>query len=116
MIKKAVKIGCYIQVDEPGLPGRFLPPGIAGRILDEFFGSIKSKKEVTLHVCGSLSNIPNLYDTLLKLQVDVLSLAFSGRREERNLQIITREAFEEHGKSWEQDLSQIPRLSLSRES
>ena len=98
LIEKAVKIGCYIQVDEPGLAGRFLPPGIAGRILDEFFGSIKSKKEVILHVCGSLSDIPNLYDMLLKLQVDVLSLAFSGRREETNLQMISREAFEEHGK------------------
>ena len=53
---------------------------------------------MTLHVCGSLSNVPNLYDTLLMLRVDVLSLAFSGKKEEKNLQLISREAFEEHGK------------------
>jgi methionine synthase II (cobalamin-independent) len=98
VIEKAVKMGCYIQVDEPGLTGRFLPPRIAGHILDEFFSSIKSRKEITLHVCGSLGNVPNLYDTLLRLQVDVLSLAFSGKKEEENLQIISRGAFEEHGK------------------
>lgn len=98
VIEKAVKMGCYIQVDEPGLAGRFLPPKIAGHILDEFFSNIKSGKGVTLHVCGSLSNVPNLYDTLLMLRVDVLSLAFSGKKEEKNLQLISREAFEEHGK------------------
>ncbi len=98
IIEKAAAMGCYIQVDEPGLTGRFIPTAIAEKILGEMFKGIRADKEVTIHVCGSLKDVPGLYDMLLKLDLDVLSLAFSGEREKENLELISRRSLEEHGK------------------
>jgi len=98
IIEKASRMGCYVQVDEPGLTGRFLPPRIAGEILEEFFREIHVGRELAIHVCGPLIDVPGLYDALLRLDLDVLSLAFSSEKEERNLQIVSRKSLEDHGK------------------
>ena len=115
LIEKAVKIGCYIQWMSRGswqISSTRNRRPYSRRILREH----KVRERGNSPCMRFFKRYPKLiYDMLLKLQVDVLSLAFSGRREETNLQMISREAFEEHGKSWEQDSSQIPRLSLSRE-
>ena len=48
--------------------------------------SIKEGK-VNCHVCGSIKSVPNLYATLLKSGIPVLSLGFSGEEEKENLDI-----------------------------
>lgn len=98
IIEKAIAMGCYVQIDEPGLTGRFIHTAIAKEILEELFKEIRGNKELTIHVCGALRDIPGLYEILLKLDLDVLSLAFSGEREKRNLEVVSKISLEEHGK------------------
>lgn len=98
IIETAAKMGCYIQVDEPGLTGRFLHTAMAEEILSELFKEIHVDKEVTIHVCGSLRDVPGLYDMLLRLDLEVLSLAFSGEREKTNFEIISKRSLEDYGK------------------
>lgn len=97
IIEKAIKLGCYVQIDEPGLTGKFLPPKLAGEVLGDLFKQIRSERDVALHVCGVLGEVPGLYEMLLRLDVDVLSLAFSGRERE-NFQVISKKTLEDHGK------------------
>lgn len=98
IMERAVKLGCYIQVDEPGLTGRFLPVNLAGEVLGEMFEEARLPRGSALQVCGSLRGVPGLFEMLLKLDIDVLSLAFSGEVERCNLEVVSRRALEDHGK------------------
>jgi len=102
IVQRALGIGAYVQIDEPLLSTRQVPIEPAKKILKDFVShlppsSIKEEK-VSFHVCGSLKNVPNLYDALLNMDIPILSLGFSGEEEKENLDIISRESLELHGK------------------
>jgi len=98
IIEEAVKMGCYVQIDEPGLSGKFVSPKFAEAVLKELFAGIHSHNEVTIHVCGPIGSVPDLYEMLLRLDLDVLSFAFSGEKERENLQLISERSLEDYGK------------------
>jgi methionine synthase II (cobalamin-independent) len=100
--QRALSIGAYVQIDEPLLSTGQVPLEPAKKILKDFVShlppsSIKEEK-VSWHVCGSLKNVPNLYDALLELDIPILSLGFSGEEEKENLDVISKESLERHGK------------------
>ena len=102
IVQRALNMGAYVQIDEPLLSTRQVPIGPAKKILKDFVSHLPSssikEEKVSCHVCGSLKNVPNLYDTLLELDVPILSLGFSGEEEKENLDIISRVSLERYGK------------------
>ena len=102
IIEKAINIGAYVQVDEPLLSTGQVPLEAARKILKDFTAHIPSKaireEKVSFHVCGSIKSVPDLYDALLNLDIPILSFGFSGELEKENLDIISKESLEQHGK------------------
>ncbi|MDQ1278811.1 MAG: 5-methyltetrahydropteroyltriglutamate--homocysteine methyltransferase [Thermoproteota archaeon] len=101
LAQKALDIGAYLQIDEPGLSARFVSPRFAKKFVNELLSGIHdsliNEDRVSLHVCGSINN-SKLYGELLDLNVGVLSFGFSGKEEKRNIEIIKRKDFEDHHK------------------
>lgn len=99
---KLLQLGSYVQLDEPGLSAGYMAPSKALAILRELFDNIESSKKspgsVSIHVCGSLVKMPSLLEGLLELNLDVVSLAFSGSTEEQNLNLISEGLFKDSGK------------------
>jgi len=97
LAEKALDIGAYLQIDEPGLSAGFLPPKSAKKFVNELLSNIRDsaidEQRTSLHVCGSVKRY-QLYGELLDLDVGVLSLAFSGNEERENMEIIKRRDFE----------------------
>ena len=101
-IKRALELGALVQLDEPLLSTGSIDVNLAKEVLEDFFlrlpASFVSDERVSLHVCGSIKRIPDLFDMLLKLPVMILSLGFSGNKEAENLDIISKELFEGNNK------------------
>jgi len=89
---RLLELGSLVQIDEPGLSGGFMNPEIAIKIINNMLEkSIKKEKwqdKLSIHVCGAMSRVNNLFENLLNLNASVLSLAFSGNIEKENLKII----------------------------
>ena len=102
IVEKALGIGAYVQIDEPLLSTGQVPVDSARKILSDFTARIPRsairEEKVSCHVCGSIKSVQGLYDALLGLDIPVLSFGFSGEEEKENLDIISKESFEEHGK------------------
>ncbi len=100
LAEKALDVGAYLQIDEPGLSGGYVSPRIAGNILKEFFSflpdTVIDEGRVSLHVCGAVRDV--FYNELLRLKVGIISLAFSGAHESKNIEVVSRESLEENGK------------------
>jgi methionine synthase II (cobalamin-independent) len=102
----AIKIGAHVQIDEPGLSGRFVSPSFAKRVLGDFSSSLASsvpsnlayEEPLSIHVCGSLARATGIYETLLGLDFPVMSLGFSGKTESENMDVVSRKSLEEYGK------------------
>jgi 5-methyltetrahydropteroyltriglutamate--homocysteine methyltransferase len=89
--------GAYVQIDEP-----FLSQGykdLAARVdLLDYVANGLPKDKVSVHVCGFIGGF-GVVDHLLKLEnVSTLSFAFAGRIENRNIQHVSRSAFEDADK------------------
>lgn len=101
LAEKALDLGAYLQIDEPGLSAGFFPPKFAKKFVNELLSNIRDsaidEKKVSVHVCGSI-NRDQVYSELLDLSVNVLSLGFSGKEEQKNLGIIKRKHFEDNHK------------------
>ena len=102
IIIKLLELGAFVQIDEPGLSGGFMRPEIAIKIINNMLEkSIEKEKwqdKLSMHVCGSISRVNNLFDNLLDLNTPVLSLAFSGNIEKENLKIISKKDIEKASK------------------
>lgn len=102
LVERALNIGAYVQIDEPLLSTGQISLESAEKILKGFDVHLPSfsleEEKVSIHVCGSIKSVPNLYDVLLGLDIPTLSLGFSGEKEKENLDIISKVSLEEHGK------------------
>jgi 5-methyltetrahydropteroyltriglutamate--homocysteine methyltransferase len=102
LAQRALNIGAHVQIDEPLLSTGQISLESAKKILKDFASSLPpfsiEEEKVSCHVCGSIKSVPNLYEVLLGLDIPILSLGFSGEKEQENLDIISRASLEEHGK------------------
>lgn len=99
LAEKALDVGAYLQIDEPGFSARFFQPKFAKKFINELLSNIRDSAidegRVSVHVCGSI-NESQLYSELLGLNASVLSLGFSGKEETENLNIVKRKDLEDN--------------------
>jgi 5-methyltetrahydropteroyltriglutamate--homocysteine methyltransferase len=102
LVLRALDIGAHVQIDEPFLSTGQVSLDSAKEILKDFVSRLPlflvEEEKVSCHVCGSIKNVPNLYDVLLSLDIPILSVGFSGEKERENFDIITRATLEKQGK------------------
>ncbi|WP_455277608.1 hypothetical protein, partial [[Eubacterium] cellulosolvens] len=102
IVIRLLELGSLVQIDEPGLSGGFMNPEIAIKIINNMLEkSIKKEKwkdKLSIHVCGAISRVNNLFDNLLDLNVSILSLAFSSNLEKENLKVISKKDIEKASK------------------
>lgn len=100
LAKRALDMGAYVQFDEPGFG--FTSPEPAKEILNDLVSHLPSsaieEEKISTHICGSIVGTAKLYDELLDLDFPILSLAFSGKEERNNIDILSRKSLEEHKK------------------
>ena len=95
--KALVDRGAHVQIDEP-----FLSQGykdLAARVdLLDYVAKGLPRDKVSVHVCGFIGGF-GVVDHLLKLEnVSTLSFAFAGRTEHKNIEHVSRKAFESASK------------------
>jgi methionine synthase II (cobalamin-independent) len=97
---RALELGAYLQVDEPGVSSGYVSPEYANEILEPFFSSLPDaaidEGRVSMHLCGRISK--RLYPQLLDLDCGILSLEFSGKKGRENIPIISSKSLKEHHK------------------
>jgi methionine synthase II (cobalamin-independent) len=102
IVQKALDIGAYVQIDEPYLSTGQVPLDAATEILKDFASRLPKssieEEKVSCHVCGSIKNVPGLYDVLLGLDIPILSIGFSGELEKENFDVISQASLKEHCK------------------
>jgi len=103
IISRLLELDSFVQIDEPGIAGGFMNPKKAIEILNYMLSDLafnaNNLERLSAHICGDLTRIPNLIDEVLKLKVKTLSLAFSGRKERGNINLINKEKFKLFNKS-----------------
>jgi len=102
LIAALLKLGSYVQIDEPGLSARYMEPSAALPILRDLFNRVSMHKKisgsVSIHVCGRLDKSLKIVNGLLELDLDVVSLAFSGPTERSNIELLSESLLEGSGK------------------
>jgi methionine synthase II (cobalamin-independent) len=103
VISELLRQGSFVQLDEPGLSAGYMEPIKALAILENLINQVSHEKEhpgaLSVHICGSLERSPKLLEGLLKLNdLDVVSLGFSGPKEQRNVKLISKSLFHEKGR------------------
>jgi len=102
VVKRALYIGAYVQIDEPLLSTQQVSVESARKVLEDFTSNLPSssikEERVLCHVCGSIKSVDGLYDVLLGQNIPILSLGFSGEKETENFDVISKASFEKHGK------------------
>lgn len=102
LIVELLRLGSYVQVDEPCISLGVLRPAEVLEVINSLLGGIVDKDKfadmLSLHVCGDLTRIKGLFDSLLRLDMKVLSLAFAGKDEAGNFGLLDREKIEAHDK------------------
>ena len=87
--------GAYLQIDEPILSQGMKDYGPALRRID-LIASEVPRERAALHVCGGLGRSKAL-DALMRLEgIAVLNLAFTGRAESENRELLAAPAWKEH--------------------
>jgi len=102
IVDKALSVGACVQVDEPSLSTGQVNVKTAEKILRDFSrrlpaDAIKEEK-VSCHVCGSIRSVAGLYESLLGLDIPILSFGFSGEAERENFDVVSKASLEQHGK------------------
>ena len=103
IISELLRLGSFVQLDEPGLSAGYMEPIKALDILENLINQVSNEKKhpnsLSIHVCGSLERSPKLLEGLFKLNnLDVVSLGFSGSKEQRNIKLISKSLFCEKAK------------------
>ncbi|NIN51740.1 MAG: hypothetical protein GTN80_01065 [Nitrososphaeria archaeon] len=95
LVNALYSIGSYVQIDEPMLSAQFFDPIQAIETINYMLADFSSNERLSVHVCGKLNQ--KLIDSMLKTNVETLSLDFSGDMES-NISFLRRDKIEEHGK------------------
>lgn len=102
LIDELLRLDAYVQIDEPGVSAKFLDPVHSVTLINEIVKDLKhfdrGKGKLSVHVCGDITKTAGLFGLLTELDVDILSLAFGGRVEGRNLELLSDEKFRKSGK------------------
>lgn len=102
LMDELLRLGAYVQIDEPGLSAQFCDPAKATALINETVAELRHYERdsgrLSVHVCGDLTRTAKLFDLLASLDVDVLSLEFGGKSGERNLELLSTDAFLDSGK------------------
>ncbi len=102
LISTLLKLGSYVQIDEPGLSAKYMEPAVALPILRDLFNHVNTSKKISgslsIHVCGRLDKSLKIVESLLGLNLDVVSLAFSGPTERSNIDLLSESLLEGSGK------------------
>jgi 5-methyltetrahydropteroyltriglutamate--homocysteine methyltransferase len=102
LVLRALELGALVQIDEPLLSTGSIELGFVKEILQDFFEELPAlnvnNERISLHVCGSIKEVSGLFEILLGLPIPVLSMGFSGEKESENMDIISREAFDDNNK------------------
>jgi len=103
VISELLRQGSFVQLDEPGLSAGYMEPKKALDILENLISQVSNEKRysgaLSVHICGSLERSPKLLEGLLKLNdLDVVSLGFSGPKEQRNIKLLSKSLFHEKAK------------------
>ena len=97
LIDELLRVGAVVQIDEPGISAGFVDPAQATGLINEIVADLKHHQKgrgrLSVHVCGDLTRIGRLFSSLTELNVDILSFAFKGRVEERNIRLLSDRAF-----------------------
>jgi 5-methyltetrahydropteroyltriglutamate--homocysteine methyltransferase len=100
LVEEVAKTGCYVQVDEPSLSIRVMESSKAVKIVNETLrgvpASVCDEGKLIVHVCGPLT--PPLFTDLVNLDAPILSLAFSAPSVRKNMEAVSNQALEAHGK------------------
>src|SRR4030042_677985 len=89
--------GAYVQIDEPFLSQGYRDLEARVGLIDNIANGLPREK-VSVHVCGFVGG-HGVVDRLLALEnVSVLSFAFAGRTEQRNIDHVSRKGFEDRDK------------------
>ena len=89
--------GAYVQIDEPFLSQGYRDLEARVGLIDNIANGLPREK-VSVHVCGFVGG-HGVVDRLLDLEnVSVLSFAFAGRTEQRNIEHVSRKGFEDGDK------------------
>ena len=96
LIERLLNLGAYVQIDEPGLSARYMNPKEAVEIINDMLSGVRGEalERVSIHICGDLSKVRGLIDSILNLRLKVLSLAFSGEHERGNVQLFSKAQLE----------------------
>lgn len=102
IIVELLNFGSFVQLDEPGLSAGYMAPSKALSILEDLFRRLSKARKMPgtlgIHICGSLESVPRLLEGLLELDLDVISLAFSGTSEKQNINLLSESLFEKSEK------------------
>jgi len=98
IINRLLELNSFVQIDEPGISSGFIDPKKSIEILNFMLSNLtiesKDFEKISIHICGDLTRIKGLMDEILKLKVKTLSLAFSGKKEKGNINLINKEKLE----------------------
>jgi 5-methyltetrahydropteroyltriglutamate--homocysteine methyltransferase len=102
LIDELLRLDAYVQIDEPGISAKFQDPHQSTRIINEVVRDLKQYRRgsgrLSVHVCGNLTRTPGLFGLLNELDVDVLSLAFGGKAEGQNFELLSDNVLNRSGK------------------
>jgi 5-methyltetrahydropteroyltriglutamate--homocysteine methyltransferase len=102
IVVELLNLGSFVQLDEPGLSAGYMAPSKALPILEDLFRRLSNARKMPgtlgIHICGSLERVPKLLEGLLELDLDFISLAFSGTNEKQNIDLLSESLFEKSEK------------------
>lgn len=87
--RRVLELDALLQIDEPGISARFESPKYLERLLSSLPDAAIDDDKVSIHVCGSIKRV---YDELLSLSVNILSLGFSRAQESKNIEAISSDS------------------------
>jgi 5-methyltetrahydropteroyltriglutamate--homocysteine methyltransferase len=94
------KIGALVQIDEPGLSAGYVNYKDFSKELSQWINEITADlhpSNTVMHICGRIPK--RLLEIVLQFEnIGTFSFAFDGMVEKDNIDIISREILEDHGK------------------
>ena len=97
LVEKLLSMGSRVQIDEPSLSTRVMEESKAIRMINSILlDGLKMRDRLSVHICGAMN--PSLLEKILRINVPVISMAFSGPDEGKNVELISKKLFEENDK------------------
>jgi len=100
IVEEFQKIGALVQIDEPGLSAGYVNYKDFSKELSQWINEMTADlnpENTVLHICGRIPK--RLLEIVLQFEnIETFSFAFDGLVEKDNIDIISREILEDHGK------------------